>query len=647
VSLRSFAALPLIVEDQTVGVLGLSTRAEHDFSKQASFLETATGQISIAMQNALLFEQAQAEIAERRRVEGALSASEEKYRTLVENLSVGVYRTTVDLDGRFLHVNSAFVRMFGYDSVEEMVQVPVEDLYQDPKDRLLFLEEVMGRGFVKDVELFLRRRDSKAFWASCTATVKYSDSGEAEWLDGVLEDITDRKRFEQQLLHDAFHDKLTGLPNRALFMDRLERAIQRADRRGDYRFAVLYLDLDRFKIINDSLGHLFGDELLVDVAQRLSDCSREVDTVSRLSGDEFAILMEDIHDIHSATRLAERIKVNFAAPFMIQGNEMVISSSIGIVISSGEYSEPGEYLRDADIAMYRAKQLGKARYEIFDISMRDEVEKRLKLEGDLRNAVARKEFLVHYQPIMSLADGRIVGFEALLRWMHPELGLLFPASFIRVAEETGIIVSINQLVLQEACLKVRTWNERFRVDPLLTLSVNISGVQLSQPDLVDQIAQAVRETGLPGECLILEITENAVIENPKITAHILEKIKKLQVNIHLDDFGTGYSSLNSLRQIPVDTIKVDRSFVSEIDKNSNLGLIRTIISMGHELGLEIIAEGIETKEQLTELRALGSEYGQGYLFAKPQDGEAMERLLDDSIKGSKVNEWSEDPDRRG
>jgi diguanylate cyclase (GGDEF)-like protein/PAS domain S-box-containing protein len=442
-------------------------------------------------------------------------------------------------------------------------------------------------------------------------------------------DVTGRRSMEEQLRHDTLHDALTGLPNRLLFMERLSHCVARAKRRDSYLFAVLFLDLDRFKVINDSLGHQVGDELLVLVAQRLQRCLRGEDTVARFGGDEFAILLEDISGISDATRVAERIQAELAASVNLTGFDVFTSASIGIALSSSAYSRPEYLLRNADMAMYRAKGLGQARFEVFDRTMHAQALARLQLETDLRRALERQEFVLHYQPIVSLADGEICGVEALIRWKHPERGLLPPDEFIPAAEETGLILPIGRWVLGEACRRLRRWRVRFGEGRLRSLGVNLSAKQFSQIDLMEQVWDALRDSGLPPEVLRLEITESAVMENADAAVVLLGRLKGLGVQISLDDFGTGYSSLSYLHRFPLDALKIDRSFVGEIDLDERTTrLVETVLTLARGLGVPAVAEGIETERQLAHLRSLDCELGQGYYFSPPVPPEELEALLD-------------------
>jgi predicted signal transduction protein with EAL and GGDEF domain len=453
-------------------------------------------------------------------------------------------------------------------------------------------------------------------------------------------------RLQDKLIQDARQDPLTRLPNRAFFLDQLAGCVKRAKRLPGYIFAVLFVDIDGFKIVNDSLGHFAGDQLIVQIAERLvssvrredvvscsADANGEVrqsgeDTLARIGGDEFTILLVDIRDASDGIRVAERIQQKLASPFLISGQEVSITASIGIALSATGYSTAEDILRDADTAMYRAKSLGKSRYEICDPAMHARAVSRLKLETDLRRAMDGEEFRVHYQPIVSLRDFRIIGFEALLRWQRPGFGLAMPGEFVPVAEETGLIIISGLWVLREACRQMRAWNLQFPSDRAFTVSVNISGKQFAQPDLVREVDRILRETCLDPHCLKLELTESVTMREVERAARIFGELKSLGVGLSMDDFGTGYSSLSYLRRFPVDTLKIDRSFVSEMeDTSESRAIVQMIMSLGCSLGMEMVAEGVETAEQVSLLRSLGCEYAQGYFFSKPTDQEAMAEVL--------------------
>jgi diguanylate cyclase (GGDEF)-like protein len=465
------------------------------------------------------------------------------------------------------------------------------------------------------------------------------EKGKPTRMAGSLTDVTDRKVAEERLLHNAFYDGLTELPNRSLFMDRLGRSLARAKRREDYMFAVLFLDLDRFKNVNDSLGHTVGDELLISVARRLETCLRPGDTAARLGGDEFTMLLDDITDVSDATRVAERIQQDLAIPFDLNGHEVFVAASIGIAVSAikgtvSAYDLPEDVLRDADTAMYRAKALGKARHEVFDEAMHARALALLRMETDLRRALERENFRVYYQPLVSLETGRISGFEALVRWEHPERGLVSPAEFISLAEETGLIIAIDRWVLREACHQTRLWQEKFGASTghpraPLYISANLSSKQFGQPDLVDQIEEIVLHTGLGMHSLKLEITESVLMNNAEAAAAMLLQLRKLGIRLSIDDFGTGYSSLSYLHSFPLDTLKIDRSFINRLGGDGEGSeIVRTIMTLSRNLGMEVVAEGVETAEQLNELRKLTCDYGQGYFFARPLRAEDAEALLE-------------------
>ncbi|MBA3343598.1 MAG: EAL domain-containing protein [Gemmatimonadaceae bacterium] len=441
-------------------------------------------------------------------------------------------------------------------------------------------------------------------------------------------DLSLKRQTQEHLLYSTLHDALTGLPNRSLFTERLRHAMKRAARHPDDLFAVLFLDLDRFKDVNDRLGHFAGDELLRAVARRLEACLRPEDTVARLSGDEFAILLESITETSDAGRVAERIEEALSFPINLGGAEITTSASMGIVTSSISPDQPEQLLRSADMAMYRAKAAGRARYEMFDRAMHTDALARLQLETDLRRAVENNEFRLHYQPMVSLRSGRITGLEALIRWEHPQQGLIQPADFIPVAEETGLIVPIGRWVINEACRQVKEWQASHHRDVALTMGVNLSAKQFAQPDLLDQLFHALDSTGVSGSSLRLEITETAIIDKGRYATGVLTQIKALGVQVSLDDFGTGYSSLSYLHGLPIDAIKIDRAFVGTMDTDENsLRLVRTILTLAEIVGVRAEAEGICTAEQLRELRALNCEQGQGYLFSAPMTPDAVNEVL--------------------
>lgn len=462
-------------------------------------------------------------------------------------------------------------------------------------------------------------------------------------------DITERKLAEEQLIHNAFYDQLTGLSNRALFMDRLRQAFRRAklsrknnSRTQPYQFAVLFLNLNRFKLVNDSLGNKIGDQLLQCFARRLQGCLRPTDTVARLGGDEFALLIEGIQDVSDATRVADEINETLSSPFYLDGCEIFMTLSVGIALNTSHNNrkpgqdsvlQPEDLLRDADAAMHSAKAKGKTCYEVFDAVMHGQSIDRLQMETDLRRAIIRQEFQVYYQPIVSLYTGRIIGFEALIRWQHPQRGLVSPTEFIPTAEETGLITPIGWWTLWEACHQLRAWQEQFPASKPLTMNVNLSCKQFTQPNLLDQIDEVLIKTGIVIGSLKLEITESVVMDNPDLVKEILLDLRKRKIHLCIDDFGTGYSSLSRLHHFPISTLKIDRSFVSRIGAlGENSEIVQAIITLAKTLSMDVVAEGIEVSEQVSPLIALQCEYGQGYFFSKPVDSEAARALLIKELK---------------
>jgi diguanylate cyclase (GGDEF)-like protein len=429
--------------------------------------------------------------------------------------------------------------------------------------------------------------------------------------------------------YDALHDALTGLANRVLLMDRMDCALKRAQRHSDYQFGILLLDLDRFKVLNDSLGHLIGDAFLVEVARRLEVSVREIDTVARLGGDEFAIMLDDLEDLDEAIQVAERIEANFRKPFQLEGTRVCATTSIGIAMSTAKYEHAGEILRDADLAMYRAKEQGKARYVVFDPVMHTQAQTRLQLEYELRHALDRQEFRVYYQPIVALDTLQLIGFEALVRWQHPERGLVNPGEFIPLAEETGLIIPISQWVLQEACRQVQDYQQLHPPTAApLEISVNFSGQQFQEPALLQHIDQVLTQTGFEGHLLRLELTESILIDDADVATRMFAQINARKIKLCIDDFGTGYSSLSYLHRFPVDTLKIDRSFIHRIShKSKGLGIVEAIITLAHQLNIKVTAEGIETSQQLIKLQSLGCDFGQGFWFSKPMGYEDVRRSM--------------------
>ncbi|MFM2315506.1 MAG: hypothetical protein RLZZ04_4784 [Cyanobacteriota bacterium] len=458
-----------------------------------------------------------------------------------------------------------------------------------------------------------------------------------EMIDLLNLEITQHQKTQGQLSHQALHDALTGLPNRILFMEHLTKAIQRHRRNPDYLFAVLFIDLDRFKIINDSWGHAVGDQLLIAISRLLQECSRDLDTVARLSGDEFTILVEDLQDHQDAIAIAERLLDKLTLPIHLNDQKVFSGASIGIVLGVSNYHDGLELLRDADIAMYRAKALGKGRYAVFDQEMYDQTIHLSQLETNLRFALEHQDFVLYYQPIVSLETSKLLGFEALVRWQHPQKGLIAPGEFIAIAEDTGLIIPIGEWVLERACQQLYTWQSELPEAETLHISVNLSSKQIKQYDFVDKLSQILADTGLQGSSLKLELTETMLMDQGEKTIELLTQIKQQQVQLSIDDFGTGYSSLSYLHRFPVDTLKIDRSFVSQITaEGKNCEIVKTIVTLAHSLGMKAIAEGVETAHQMTHLTNLGCEAAQGYFFAKPLNQVEAELLIGDNSFLSKT-----------
>ena len=450
-------------------------------------------------------------------------------------------------------------------------------------------------------------------------------------ISGAVLDVTARMHAEsterEKLLHDAFHDVLTGLPNRALFLDRLEHRLALEKRRHQTSFSVLVLDVDRFKVINDSLGHVRGDELLVEVARRLQSCLRPADTVARLSGDEFTILLEDVASVGDARKVADRLREELRVPFWLGAHEVFSGASVGIAPGSAAYAHPEDILRDADTALYRAKAQGRGRCVEFDASMHDRAVELLELETSLRRALERHEFHLHYQPVVSLSTGQITGAEALVRWKHPERGLVPPMEFIPLAEETGLIVEIGAWVLREACRQMKEWQERL-AQPQLEIGVNLSSRQFQGPGLVAEVAEVLRETGLSPRSLRLEVTESLLMDKHPNVAQTMTELRAMGVRIDLDDFGTGYSSLSYLHQFPIDTLKIDRSFIHRIGASDDaVEIVNTILALAKSLDMEVVAEGVETEQQLQQLRKMHCAYAQGYHLSRPVEAPQFETLI--------------------
>ncbi|MGD8989828.1 MAG: bifunctional diguanylate cyclase/phosphodiesterase [Desulfobacterales bacterium] len=562
-----------------------------------------------------------------------LRESEMKYRTIFEN--TGTATVIVEEDTTISLANSEFANMAGYEKIE----------IENQKSWLHFMDEKTQRK-IQNGEIVSNHSEYNRMLPHFAGTFTDKGGAQKDMLCSLadipgseksvvsLADITDLKEAERQIYHQAFHDTLTGLPNRALFMEHLNMALKRAKRRDDYYFAVLYLDIDRFKLVNDSLGHSVGDQLIRAFASRIQESLRDLDILARFGGDEFVILLEDIENSEYASGVADRLQQELKRPFMVENKEVFAPASFGVVLNTQDYNDPEDIIRDADAAMYHAKENGKAQYKIFDKTLHKKALHLLERETDLRKAVNRNEFKNHYQPIVDLQTSSLVGFEALIRWNHPQLGLIYPGSFISIAEETGLIISITQLIAQQACEDLCRWQDRLKDELELTMNINISSKHFMSPTLLDDIKEILKQTGMPSDQLKLEITETALMEDADETIRLVHRLKDLGLHLVIDDFGTGYSSLSYLQRLPIDTLKVDRSFVSRIqsEPDGNRNIVEAIISLAHRLKMFVVAEGVETEEQFAILLEMDCQFGQGYLFSKPLDKPEIDVLIENILQ---------------
>ena len=566
------------------------------------------------------------DISGRRQIEEALRVSERRYRALFERNLAGVYRSTIE--GRLLDCNEAFARIFGYASREEVLRQAAWDFFVKPEDREAALAKLVERQSLTNYEICLKRKDGSHVWVLQNENLVEDSDGRLSVIEGTAIDISERKRAEEQVKHLAFHDPLTNLPNRLLFNDRLTLAVAQAHRHNQ-RLAVLFLDLDRFKVINDSLGHSVGDELLRQVAERIQEYVREGDTVARLGGDEFTLLVPGISAEEDAAKIARKICEAIHDPFWIDGRELFVTTSVGVAVYPSDGHDGESLVRNADSAMYRAKDQGRDNYQLYTPAMNAKAVERLSLESRLRQAVANDELELHFQPFIDLRTAEVLGAEALIRWRHPELGLIPPMDFIPIAELSGLIVPIGEWVLRTACAEARKWHKKGF--GRMTVSVNLSSRQFQQTDLVSQVTNALEETGLEADKLDLEITESNAMQNAEHSINTLRGLKSRGVRISMDDFGTGYSSLNYLKRFPIDRIKLDQSFVRDLPSDKDdAAIAMAVIAMGRSLELVVIAEGVETEEQLAFLKGHECDQLQGFLLSRPLTSEAFDRFLDDS-----------------
>ena len=545
--------------------------------------------------------------------------------------AVGQSVIATDLEGKVLYWNRAARELYGWSAEEAlgrpiMEVAPSEDLMEQAQE--IMSELMAGRSWTE--EFVGRRKDGTTFPALVTDTPAHDEEGNLVAIIGVYTDITERKRMEERLEYQAFHDLLTDLPNRRLFMDRLRQTLRRTERRHELKVALLFMDLDNFKIVNDSLGHELGDKLLRAVVERLRSSLRPEDTLSRLGGDEFTVLIEEVRSPENVVRVAERIVEDLRGPFVIEGRELFVSASIGIALGDARTKSAEELLRDADTAMYQAKE-DAADYRMFDTSMYERTLERMELENDLRRALEKGEFSVHYQPKFRLGhQERAEEVEALVRWEHPRRGFMLPDEFIPIAEETGLIISIGGWVMKEACYQAKEWQTRYPNDPPLGVCVNLSAAQVRHPGLLQDVRQALRESGLEPSSLTLEITEGALIKDTELLKVIFGELKALGVRLAIDDFGKEYSSLSYLKRLPVDVLKINGSFVESLGEDStNTTIVETVISLAHSLDLEVTGEGVERAEQLEHLKRMECDFVQGYYLVRPSPSEEVETLLGD------------------
>lgn len=565
-------------------------------------------------------------ITRRKLSEIAANQAEERYRSIFENAVEGIYQTTPD--GCYLNFNPALVKIYGYDSTVDLIQ-GISDinsqLYAHPHKREEFVAIMSAHGRVVNFEAEVRRKNGEIIWISENAREVRDKNGTLLFYEGTVEDITERKNHERELEYQSTHDALTGLPNRTLLVDRLDQYIGLADRYHS-KVAIAFIDLDQFKLINDSMGHHAGDELLKTMAGRLAKCVRDSDTVVRLGGDEFVLLLTGLHEIEDVAESMQRVLTSVAEPCTIENREFVISCSIGISIYPDDAKDTGALLKYADAAMYKSKQSGRNMFQFYTDELNKRLMERLDLEYRMRQAIENGEFLLHYQPKMDFASGQVCGAEALIRWQPPNAPMISPASFIPIAEETGLIEEIGDCVLNEAC------REAVELNALLgkpfTIAVNVSPRQFRQASLVSSVQAALQNSGLDPACLELEITESSLVDDTKGFIKTLHELKALGVKLAIDDFGTGYSSMAYLKDFPVDRLKIDQVFVSHLETEpSNIAILKAIIALGHSLGMRVIAEGVETAYQQAFLHGIGCDELQGYYFSKPIPMDKLEAFL--------------------
>lgn len=577
-------------------------------------------------------EELELEIIERKHTAECLRVSEERLESILSSIEDVIW-SMHPTNSQFIYFNAAVEKIYGYPIAKfwEDPEFWLKVIHLDDRERIeSTMSDIMVTGTVRE-EYRILRPDREIRWVSDRRYLIYDHDGKVVRIDGIIRDITDHKRAQDQLVHDALHDALTSLPNRNLFMDRVEQAIKYGNRHSQYMFAVMFIDLDRFKMINDTYGHLIGDQFLQAIAKILVSCLRSVgDTVARLGGDEFTILVDDIQEVNEALMIADRILSKLLHPIKLPTQTLFASASIGIVVCCNrDYVHSSDLLRDADIAMYRAKSLGKGRYVLFDKEMYEQSLKTSQIDSDLHYALERQEFELYYQPIVSLKSDKLAGFEALIRWHHPERGLISPSEFIPIAEETGLIIAIGDWVLNQACQQIAIWQRKFPAAKSLKMSINLTCQQIREKNLLEKIDWVLKNTGINGSTIRLEITESSMMDQGEETIAKLEELCARNIQLSIDDFGQGYSSLSYLHRFPVNTLKIDRTFVEQMSLGGqNLEIIRTIIILAHALDMNVVAEGVETHEQMSMLKQLGCEYVQGYFFSRPLTATAAEQMIE-------------------
>jgi diguanylate cyclase (GGDEF)-like protein/PAS domain S-box-containing protein len=616
IDMRSAMFVPFKVRGRVIGALALiyGASGRHYAESDLAFAEDLANRAAIAIDNARLYHD--------------LERSEERLRTLVEQIPAVVFTTEAADLSRPVYLSPQIEAMTGYGS-EELTDGSrswYDIIHPDDRDLVRVSDaSSIETGHERTLEYRLQTRAGESIWVREEARLIVDESGAPLNWQGIISDVTVQKELESQLTHQAFHDALTGLPNRALFSERVKLA---QDRQARYapNIAVCFMDLDNFKVINDSLGHAVGDMLLIQVAERLTRALRSDDTAARFGGDEFALLLEGIHNASDAVRVVTRIVAAFDEPFMVQGRELFVTPSVGVSIAGRDELDRRDLLREADAAMYKAKRSGKARFELYNPALTANLVNRLDLENDLRKTLNGEQLELEYQPLVELSSGRIVGVEALVRWRHPEHGLIPPGRFIPIAEETAMIVDLGRWILEDSCRRVQAWNLLRDGDFPLHLSVNLSARQFSDPSLVDDVRATLQRTGLRPDLLCLEITESVMMDDEEAAAGMLERLKELGVRLAVDDFGVGFSSLASLRRFPVDELKIDRSFVSGlIDDPNDSVIVSGVIGLAHALKLSVTAEGVETPEQHAQLVELSCDRAQGFAFSRPLSVETFEQ----------------------